>query len=646
MTSVAASPLTVAVIGHVNHGKTALVRALTGIETDRLKEERDRGLSITLGFAWRDYPSGTVDLIDSPGHEDFIRAMVSGATGARAVLLVVSATEGFAPQTWEHLQIATLLGIRAGVVAVTKSDLLAPGEEATVRAKVEDGLAGTFLAGEPIVFCSATTRESLGTIDLALEALHVRIPPPATLPGAFLSIDRAFSVTGAGTIVTGTLQGAPLKAADAAVLLPGGHPASVRQIQVHGAAVAEAPPGGRVAVGLRGVGVDDVRTGDVLCAAGLFEASEQMDVLITVADHSARPIKHLEELRLMWGTARATASVRLLGAKTLPAGAHGMAQLRFNAPVIAFAGQRGVLRRLSPAETVGGVEIIDPAASPGRRRNSLRQSVLEAAVTANPERIATAMAARDGGVIAIRELARLARQSEAVVTANLAAQFDDLGDGRLAPRTLIAEIRDAYLAALVAAHEAAPIRLLAPAAKVRSGLATLGARDVIAHVERVLASDGRITLVGAQVSLVGHDPLRSLPAVTLARLEAMEAALRQGGVSPRDPAVLSGREPEGEDLLALLVDLGRAVSLRNVALRQTLVFHREALAAAAEQLRERFPSPATFTTGEAREALATSRKFIVPLLEHFDGQGLTRRDGDVRETMAAGPATAGLAASS
>ena len=220
--SVSPGALTLAVIGHVNHGKTALVRALTGIQTDRLKEEIQRGLSITLGFAWRAYPGGDVDLIDAPGHEDFIRAMISGATGARAVMLVVSATEGLARQTWEHLSIAALLGIETGVIAVTKADLLAPAAEAALRESLAKALAHTVLAEAPIVFCSSVSQLGLAELHAVLADLAARRTTPAPLPGAFLPIDRVFTVAGAGVVVTGTLQGADLITGSEAVLLPSG----------------------------------------------------------------------------------------------------------------------------------------------------------------------------------------------------------------------------------------------------------------------------------------------------------------------------------------------------------------------------------------------------------------------------------------
>ena len=626
-----AGSLTVAVVGHVNHGKTALVRALTGMETDRLKEEIERGLSITLGFAWRGYPSGAVDFIDSPGHEDFIRAMVAGAAGARAVLLVVSATEGFGRQTWEHLQIAGLLGIEAGLVAVTKADLLSPAGEAARRADVEAALAGTFMAGAPVVFCSSVSGQGLDELHVRLEDLCRRSPVPENLAGTFLPIDRAFTLTGAGTVVTGTLQGGPLQVGGEAILQPSGRRVGLRRIQVHGLDVDEIGPGGRGAVGLRGVSKNDVRAGDVLCGPDAFASALEVDALIAVPPDSPRPVKHMDELRVMWGARRDVATARLIGGKYITPGHSGLAQLRFSAPVIAFAGQRAVLRRLSPAETVGGALVLDPVAAPLRGKAAARLAILEAVVANDPDRIAGGLARLQAGVVSVGEVSRLARRSGPDIRQRLAPSFEDLDAERLVLRDAVAEARAAYLDELARAHRRAPARAAVSVGVMRSTLARLASRDLIGHVERALATEGTIRLDGNLVALAGHDPFAALSAEVRARLERIEASLLAGGTAPPAAALLSGPEGEDRDLLLLLVESGRAFSLRNVALRQTLLFHRDAVDAALETLRSTFPVGSVFTTGEARAALGTTRKFIVPLLEHFDAAGLTLRGGDLRQ---------------
>lgn len=619
--------LALAVIGHVNHGKTALVRALTGMETDRLKEEVERGLSITLGFAWRDGPAGVLDLIDAPGHEDFIRAMVSGATGARAVLLVVSATEGVAKQTREHLQIATLLGIRVGVVAITKADLLAPDEERAALARIATELRGSFLDGEPMILCSAVSGHGVDEVVATLDALARRAPGPEPLPGAFLPIDRAFTITGAGTVVTGTLQGGALTTGDEAVLLPSGRQAGLRQIQVHGQRLDAVAAGGRVAVGLRGVPAD--AAGEALCTPGAFAAALQVDVELSLAAGTARPLKHMDQVRVLWGARHDTATVRLFGDKAVAPGSRALARLRFAAPVIAFAGQRAILRRPSPAETIAGVVVLDPDAPASRGRPADRLKVLEAASVGDLAGIAAAIAERDGGLLSAAELCRLSRRRD--VTEGLAA-FETLDDDRLALTATLAAAREAYLSAIADAHRREPARPAAAVGTIRDRLARSFPRALVPHVERALSADGAIRLHGGDVALPDHDPLAALSPEALHRLARMEAELRDGGLMPPAPAILV--EGDAQALLDLLVGSGRAVSLYNGALRQTLVFHESALAKAAESLRAAFPAPTEFTTGEARAALATTRKFIVPVLELLDTRGVTLRRGDVRQVIA------------
>jgi selenocysteine-specific elongation factor len=624
------SPLSVAVIGHVNHGKTALVRALTGIETDRLAEEKARGLSITLGFAWRDYPTGTVDFLDAPGHEDFLRAMVTGTTGARAALLVVSATEGFGRQTREHLRIADLLGLRSGVVAVSKTDLLSDGDEAGLRARMAADLKGTFLAGEPIVLCSAQTGAGLADLHDALAALVARRPTALPAPGAMLPVDRVFTVAGSGTVATGTLQGAPLHDDARVVLMPSGRPVTLRQLQVHGEAVQVAAPGGRVAAALRGVSAAEVHAGDILCAPDVLAPSLLVDVELTLSPETARPLKSNDQLRVMWGARQDVAKVRLLADGPLEPGGRGPAQLRFTAPVAAFAGQRAILRRLSPAETLGGAVVLDPAAGKLRGRLDERCALLQAALAQDLPGIAAALVARDAGVLSIREAARLSRRTVDQLRAALVA-FEALGGDVLAAPAAIAATRNAYLAHLGEAHAAAPRRAWVQAASIRAAFARTTSQDLLQHLERRLAADGEIRTKGGQVALAGHDPVAALPPAALARLRALESQVRQGGASPPD----LGAPPGSEDaaLVELLLELGVLVVLRNNALRQSLIFHSEALDAALATLRVAFPPPTEFATGAARAALGTSRKFIVPILEFLDARGDTVRHGDVRRIV-------------
>ena len=626
------APLSLAVIGHVNHGKTALVRALTGMETDRLAEEKARGLSITLGFAWRDYPTGGVEFLDAPGHEDFIRAMVMGATGARAALLVVSAVEGFGRQTREHLRIVEFLGVRAGLVAITKADRLAAEDRPALKARITAELAGSILSGKPLVFCSSLTREGLDLLHAELAALVAGAPLLDPLPGAFLPLDRVFSLAGVGTVVTGTLQGGPLKTGGEVVLLPSGQSVGLRQLQVHGQTVEAAGPGGRVAASLRGVSVDKAGLGEVLCTPGAYRPGLRVDVDLTVASESTRPLKSGDELRVMWGARADMARVRLIGGEPIPPGGRGLAQLRFNTPVIAHAGQRAILRRPSPAETIGGALVLDPE-SPMLRAPTLeaRRALLEAVTAGDLDRIAAHLARRDGGAISVAEASRLARRAPDVVRTHLSATCARLDEDLMASEAAVLEGERAYLDLLTEAHRAQPTKAGTPLGALRSRLARVMSITLLAHLEQRLASAGEIRLARGQAALRDHDPVAALSGAARARLHAIEDLLRSGGVSPRAPKDLPDPTDGDPALIDLLIDTGRLIPLRNVALRQTLIFHAEALDNAVAALRAAFPPPARFATGQAREALATSRKFIVPLMEHLDARGDTIRDGDTRQ---------------
>ena len=628
--------LSLAVIGHVNHGKTALVRALTGMETDRLKEEIERGLSITLGFAHAAQGGVMFDLIDAPGHEDYIRAMVSGTAGARAVLLVVSATEGFGRQTFEHLAIAAALGLEAGLVVVTKADLLGPGDEAAVISQITADLRGTILEGQPIILCSAHSGAGLEAVREGLHALAHRCPLPSPLAGAFLPIDRAFSLTGAGTVVTGTLQGAGLTVGEAVELWPSGQRASVRQLQVHNQSVGHAEPGGRVAVNLRGLSAKDVASGEVLCRAGAFAPSTQVDVMITLSEQASKGLKHMDQIKVLWGARQDMASLRLMEAGTLAPGQRALAQLRFATPVVAYGGQRAVLRRPSPAETLGSITVLDPLAPPMKGRSGPRLALLAAVASGEVEAIVQALADWSGGILLVAEAARLTRRTVSDLLPLLAMDYQPLGEGQLVRRSDMASAKQAYLLALTTAHALAPMRAAASLAEVRKGLAKDHGRDLIAHAEQVLALEGLIRLEGAKVALASHDPLASLTADSLVRLGEIEARLLQAGLMPPDVATVAGDDEEATALMTLLVETGRAVALRNGALRQTLTFHHSALLDAAPKLRSHFAPPQSFTTGEARAALETTRKYIVPVLEYLDRLGLTRRDGDVRQVLSEG----------
>ncbi len=618
------SGLCLVVIGHVDHGKTALVQRLTGIDTDRLAEEKARGLSIVAGYAHRRYACGTVDFVDAPGHSDFVQAMISAAAGAQAALVVISAVDGIAAQTREHLEIAGLLGLADAVIAVTKCDLLPPGTLDARLDAIRNGLAGTAFAGAPMLPCSAVTGIGVEALQGAIEALARRVPPGTGPTHPYLPVDRVFSLPGRGTIVTGTLLGGALTLGAALLLQPGALPVTIRGLHSRDQAQEAITAGGRTAANLRGVAVEDVPRGAVLCDAAAGPASTCMDVQLTLLE--AAGLKHMQEVRVHVGTAHAVAQIRLFGAGRLAAGAQGFAQLRFRHPVMARAGQHAILRRLSPPLTLGGAVVLDPQAAQAQAGDGARQQVLRAALSGDVTELALALIAAHGGAADLQEVARLARQETASLRTALGPGVVEFAQGRITSTDAITDCRAALLDAIAAHHARHPAR---PAVPLSALSPRTRAPDLLRHVRQGLIGDGTCRQSDRGLALAQHDPMAALTPAQLDRLAKIGEAFRSGGLTP--PAlsqVLNGSEDQ--DLLDLLVERDELAALPNVALKQTVVLHGETLRAAAMALRTAFPPPAPFTTGEARAALGTTRRIIVPLLEHFDTLGVTIRADDRR----------------
>jgi len=612
----------VIVIGHVDHGKTALVRSLTGMETDRLAEEKARGLSIALGFAHCEMAGGTLDLIDAPGHEDFIRTMVSGASGAQGAMLVVSAVEGIAAQTREHVQIARLLQVPVAVVAVTKVDLTPEAALPARLAEIADTLAAQGVTVAELVPCSATTAGGTDHLRQVLARRFNALPARAAPMGAFLPVDLAFTLAGRGTVVTGTLLGGALAVGEALTVQPSGAATVVRGLQARGAARERVAAGERVAVNLRGIALEDIARGDVICTGGQG-ATHCMDVWLTVSDTTPRPVKHMQDLRVLWGTAHEVATLRLMDGGQIAPGDAGLGQLRFKRPVVGFAGQAAVLRQLSPAATLAGAVILDPQATAVGAGDRRRLAVMQAAHQQDGTALAAALCAQGRGVALWSDLVRLARCD---ATAALPTGVVRLSPEHIALADDLATVQTAVVAALRRFHADHPIKQGA-ALSMLQRVTPLRGLEPFAQAE--LHRRGEVVLRDGLVSLARHDPFAALASQQFARLTEIEERMRAGGTSP--PDVRQFDAPDDADLIALMVAQGRLVSLANIALKQQVVFHEATIGQAQRSLAASFPPPTAFTTSAARTALGTSRKFIVPLLEHLDALGMTLRDGDTRQ---------------
>jgi selenocysteine-specific elongation factor len=616
---------TIAIIGHVDHGKTSLVKALTGTDTDRMEEERTRGLSIVLGFANSKTEGGYLHFIDAPGHRDFIQTAAAGLSGADAVLLVVSAVEGVAPQTVEHLKLARLFGIPDAVVALTKSDLVEDRLPLLIEDEVSELLKDFGVHPVPIIPCSSATNDGIDTLKTALQQLtrtgRTRPEPDA----AFLPIDRVFTSDGAGTVVTGTLLGGDLRIDQVLTLQPAGSAVTVRGLQIDGLSVDRAKAGNRVAVNLRNTSVKDVTPGDTLCAPALFQSSERFDAVLGQQARYRSPLRHMEQVTALFGTRHCTTRVRLF-----PSTADTIfAQLEFKSPQIGFAGQRFILRRPATSETVAGGTILDPKAQLVTRQKAQHVKVLEAAIRGDTHVLAERMADRDGGCVNLSALSRLARCSVEICQEEMGAEFIS-HDGANAFSRSHLEALEAKLVEVIAAYHAdRPIRPQMPQAELEKALRQ-SHKTLLDLALQELIAQNRIEKRADGIALTTHGPMDLLSEDGLSAYRTAQARLLEMGLNP---APIFGETPivtDQDDMIELMVWSQDALRLYNHALKQTLLLHPTTIRNAARSLANAYPDTQPFTTGEARQILKTNRKTIVPLLEHFDTIGLTQRDGDLR----------------
>ncbi|MCJ2027430.1 selenocysteine-specific translation elongation factor [Methylobacterium sp. J-067] len=621
--------LLVGVIGHVDHGKTALVRALTGVETDRLKEEQARGVSIVPGFALLAGEAGEIDLVDLPGHERFVRAMVSGATGMRAVLLAVDANEGIKPQTVEHLEIARLIGVRRGVLVLTKADLATPE---TIRARSAEIAAAAARAGldtGPVIATSTLTGIGIPALSAALLGLLAEANGGTDDGFPYLPVDRVFTRAGFGTVVTGTLRRGKLAVGDTVEIAPGGRRAVVRGLQIHGRPVEVAEPGRRTAVALRGVGLDEIARGQALSLPDLLVPTRWLDVAVTAAASAESALPSGLACRLLFGTTEVEARLRLLDRQSLEPGQTAQGQLHLAEEVAVPAREPFVLRLDSPAATVAGGRILDPA-SRRRRRNDPRVTADLAAIAAGrPAEALTVRLGQAGALGApLAELARLAGTTpERVRRLLTAAGAREIAE-RFVGAPAFAALRSGTMGTLAQFHRERPMDHGAPLDQVARSLAL--PESVTGAVLRDLTGAGEVTQVGTLWRRADFDPARN-ETETVRRLEQ---SFRKAGLNPPDEAEAIGRDIRRRDALNYLIGSGAIIRAVDRVQRRAVLFHREAVVSARSRLLDAFPAAADAETGflarEAGAALGISRKFSIPLLEHLDATGFTRRAGDKR----------------
>ena len=607
----------VATAGHVDHGKSSLIERLTGIDPDRWSEEKRRGLTIDLGFAWATLPSGReVGFVDVPGHERFIRNMLAGVGPVRIVLFVVAADEGWKPQSEEHLAIVDVLGAAGGVVALTKADLVAEDLLGERRRQVRERLAGTALADAPIVACSSTTGAGIEELASALDEMVGSAPPPVDTGRPRIHIDRAFTIRGAGTVVTGTLTGGSLAVGDQVVILPGGSQARIRSLQTHRRAMEEARPVSRVAANLVGLRREDAGRGDVLVHPGQWRPTGAIDVLLRPVRSVTHPLTQRGAYKVYAGSAERDARLSLHGVAEIPPGEEGFARLRLSAPVVVAPGDRIVLREAGRRATVGGGVVLDP--HPPVRAGGDAVARLEARLETPPAELASVIV-RERGAVRAKDLASLAGTDARSVPGAI------LLNGWWVAEGLRRELGRAATAALDGLHRSSPLLPGMEAAELRGEALREGRGDVpeevAAAVLSALEAEGTIARSGTVLRLAGHE-------VSLGERQP-EADRLVERVAAGEPTPPTQRDLEASGFDRALIEACVSTGLL-ARVSPEVVVTPEFLSRAEEVARTEASSPGGLTVSRFRELLGTTRKYALPILGSFDDRGITRREGDVR----------------
>ena len=628
------SNIIIGTAGHVDHGKTSLIKALTGIDTDRLEEEKKRGITIDLGFAHLPLENGRIaGIVDVPGHEKFIANMLAGAGGIDLALLVVAADDGVMPQTREHLGILRLLGISSGVIAITKADLVEPDWIELVREDIQELVAGSFLEGAAILPVCAHTGDGIEKLREAISRIAEKFED-GKAQGAFrLPVDRVFSVEGFGTVVTGTLVEGSLSKGDEVEVYPGGMKVKVRGLQVHARDMATAQAGCRVAVNLAGIGRDEIGRGDVIAAPDSMTHSMMLDVRLSILPDSERVIENGSRLHFYHGCRVALCKLVLLDSDKLSPGQEGFAQLRFTERMSAKKNDRFVLRFYSPLETVGGGVILDPAPARRRRHNEKVLSALSIRESGSiPENLLQAIAEGSPRLAPISDVKRLLGLASHVFEEELAALIRGgevlmvgekiaIDDGfRLKTQNRLVEILSTY-------HNENPLQQGMRREELRGRL--LPGREPAA-AEKLLgifAKMGIFNLDGQVATLAGFEPKGNENEQKLA--EKVENLFRQAGHTPPglDEVYNSfpGQRGGAKKVLEALLARGTLV-----AVSPQIYFHSEVYAQAKVEVTEFIGQNGEITLAEARHLFGSSRKFALSLLEHFDRHGITKKVGDSR----------------
>jgi selenocysteine-specific elongation factor len=620
--------------GHVDHGKSTLIAALTGTHPDRLKEEQAREMTIELGFGWMTLPNGEeVGIVDVPGHRDFIENMLSGIGGIDAALLVIAADEGVMPQTKEHLAILDLLQIPAGIIVLTKTDL-APDEawldlvEADIRAAVNH----TILEAASIVRVSAKTRQGLGTLVSNLESILQQKSPRVDLGRPRLPIDRVFTMSGFGTIVTGTLLDGHLTVGEEVEILPSGQKGRVRGLQTHKQKEDTAVPGSRTAVNISGLETESIARGEVVVHPGQYQPTRRVDARFRLLKDVSSSLKHNSEVKFFVGASETIANLRLLGTEELKPGEASWIQLELRDPIVAVRGDRYILRRPSPGETLGGGVIVDH--QPKGRHKRFDESVLKSLESLSQGTPADILleAALASNIATIREVVTRSRLEEAQAGIALkellqAKSLIPLEEGAptVTSSLLIAALPywnalcEKILQIVQSYHKNYPLRRGIPREELKSRL-KLSPREFNAVIHK-LTTDQVLAERSALLAKPEHEV--KFDHNQQAKVEVMMRKFEQNPFSP--PSIKECQADVGDEILNALIERNELV-----AVSAEVIFRKQDYDLLVNRINGEIQQKERITLGEVRDLFNTSRKYAQALLEHLDTIGVTVRDGDFR----------------
>ncbi|MFZ0532323.1 MAG: selenocysteine-specific translation elongation factor [Anaerolineales bacterium] len=621
--------------GHVDHGKSTLVQALTGTHPDRLKEEREREMTIDLGFAWLTLPSGEeVGIVDVPGHRDFIENMLAGIGGIDAALFVIAADEGMMPQTIEHLAILDILQVQGGVIALTKIDLINdPDWLDLVEEDIRSALKHTVLESAPIVRVSSRTHQGISELLNCLNDSLVNRPPRPDQGRPRLPVDRVFTMPGFGTVVTGTLSDGSLHTADEVEILPSGLRTRIRGLQTHRRKEETAIPGSRTAVNISGINVDQVKRGDVIAFPGTYQPARRIDVRFRLLPDIAQPLKHDMLVKFFLGAAEIQSRVRLLGSEELLPAEEGWLQLELDEPIVAVRGDRYILRRPSPGETLGGGTVVDPHPKGRHKRFSAQELAnLDTLARGTPaEVLLQSMLAL--GITQLQDVitrsnldASTANQSiqELVVKGEIIVLENQELDS-ISPMTLVTSIaywntlKRQILKEVGDYHINYPLRRGIPREELKSRL-KLSSRFFNIALRRIV-SEGDLEETGSIVLRVGY-AIKFNPQ----QQRSVDGLLARFIASPFSPPTMKECLTEvGEELYNAMIDVGLLIPIP-----PDVVFRKQDYDLMLLEIVNLLKKKGTITAAEVRDHFNTSRRYVLALLEYLDAQGITVREGDAR----------------